>query len=156
MSNTKEGQPLMKRIWTHRHLRFALVTLAATTVGAALASAGFAGLQSLGSSAASQQYPHKKVTLCHHTHSKKHPWVQITVSEHAVPAHLRHGDFVVDATHPCPVTSHGKKGEHKNKKGKHEAKKDKTKNQHKSRSGARKSDHGKGGHGKSGHGGGKK
>ena len=35
----------------------------------------------------------KKVWICHRTHSKKHPFVTITVSNNAVPAHLRHGDL---------------------------------------------------------------
>jgi hypothetical protein len=34
----------------------------------------------------------RRVTLCHHTGSKKHPFHTITVDQHAVGAHLRHGD----------------------------------------------------------------
>src|SRR5262249_27384474 len=34
----------------------------------------------------------RKVTICHRTHSKKHPFVTITISISAVPAHMRHGD----------------------------------------------------------------
>src|SRR5262249_8788932 len=92
----------MTSIWSHRRLRFAVAVTATILVGAALASAALAGLGalSLGPAAASQ-YP-KKVTVCHRTHSKKHPWVKISVSTHALPAHLRHGDFVADASHPCP------------------------------------------------------
>jgi len=56
--------------------------------------------------AAQYQY---RVTICHHTGSKKHPWHLITISNRAVPAHLRHGDQMP----PCPTTStsghhHGK------------------------------------------------
>ena len=31
--------------------------------------------------------------VCHRTHSKKHPFVTISVAPSAVPAHLRHGDM---------------------------------------------------------------
>src|SRR5262249_29447849 len=40
------------------------------------------------------QSPPSKVTICHHTHSRKNPFVTITVSVHALPAHLGHGDTV--------------------------------------------------------------
>ena len=85
----------------HRRIRLGFIGAAAVVTAAALASAGFAGLRALDSgSAAAHQYPGKKVRLCHRTHSKKHPWVKIRVSTHALKAHLRHGDFVVDADHP--------------------------------------------------------
>jgi hypothetical protein len=41
---------------------------------------------------------HGKVTICHHTHSQTNPFVTITVSQNAVPAHMRHGDTLG----PCP------------------------------------------------------
>jgi hypothetical protein len=44
-----------------------------------------------------------KVTICHHTGSKKHPFHPITVNEHALPAHTGHGDTVG----PCPATTAG-------------------------------------------------
>jgi len=43
----------------------------------------------------SSQYQYNgKVTVCHHTHSKKHPWVQVRVSAHGAKAHLKHGDVL--------------------------------------------------------------
>jgi hypothetical protein len=45
------------------------------------------------------QYQYR-VTICHHTGSRKHPWIQITVSSRAVPFLLRHGDQLP----PCPTT----------------------------------------------------
>ena len=63
--------------------------------------------------AASSQYEYSsstqyKLTICHRTHSKKHPWVQITISSKAWPAHQRHGD----TTPPCAATSSAKTSEH--------------------------------------------
>jgi hypothetical protein len=105
----------MNSIWSHRRLRFAVAATASILTAAALASAALAGFGalSLGPAAASQ-YP-KKVTVCHRTHSKKHPWVKISISTHALKAHLRHGDFVVDAGHPCPPNVPVSVGSGKNK-----------------------------------------
>jgi hypothetical protein len=103
----------MNRFSTHR-LRFAFAVAVTAVIGTALASAGLAGMRTLGPAAASQ-YPGKKVTLCHRTHSKKHPWVKIRVSRKAMKAHLRHGDFAVDDQHPCPPRSAAAKTKHKNK-----------------------------------------
>jgi hypothetical protein len=66
-------------------------------------------------SAAQYQY---KVTVCHYTHSTKHPWVIINISKSALPAHLRKGDVVVaTGTTTCPAkvattttTTHGNSG----------------------------------------------
>src|SRR6476620_319980 len=114
----------MSSIWTHRRLRFILAGAATLLTAAALASAALAGLSALDlGPAAASQYPGKKVTVCHRTHSKKHPWVKIRISRHALRAHLRHGDFVVDVTHPCPpaTTAIAKKNRHQCK-GKHQGK----------------------------------
>jgi hypothetical protein len=84
----------MKKFKTGR----ARVAVAAAVAGvfASLGGVGYAaGLMHFAhASPASAQYPHEKVTICHHTHSQKNPFVTITVSVHAVPAHLRHGDTV--------------------------------------------------------------
>jgi hypothetical protein len=95
----------MNSISSHRRLRFVVAVVATVVAGAALASAALAGLGALKlGPAAASQYP-KKVTVCHRTHSKKHPWVKIRISTRALKAHLKHGDFVVDANHPsCPPT----------------------------------------------------
>lgn len=126
----------MSKISIRRPARLAGIAVVAVVVGAALASAGFAGLRGLDlGPAAAQQYPHK-VTLCHHTHSKKHPWVKIRVDRHAVKAHLRHHDFIVDADHPCPPTSASANNKH-HKHHKH----------HKNGKNADKKKHGNGGNG---------
>lgn len=50
-----------------------------------------------------------RVTICHRTHSKKHPWVLITVSSRALKAHFRHGDTPPPcSTQPAAKTKHGK------------------------------------------------
>jgi hypothetical protein len=41
--------------------------------------------------------PGQRVTLCHLTGSKSHPYVKVTVSRSAVTAHLRRGDVTRDA-----------------------------------------------------------
>lgn len=79
----------------------AAVAVAAAGVFASVGMAGF-GTELVGLShqtPTTDQYPAGKVTICHHTHSQKNPFVTITVSEHAVAAHVRnHGDTIG----PCP------------------------------------------------------
>ena len=93
----------MKRIRTSRRARFATIgaAAAAVVVFASLGGVGYAaGLVHLAhSSPTAAQYPQSKVTICHHTHSQTNPFVTITVSVHALPAHLGHGDTIG----PCPA-----------------------------------------------------
>jgi hypothetical protein len=68
-----------------RGLAAVLVALGLVAALAVLAGAGW-------SANASQYQYGTKVTICHHTHSQKHPQVTITVGAPAVKAHLKHGD----------------------------------------------------------------
>jgi hypothetical protein len=74
----------------------AALVLSAAGLGAlgVVAGGGLAG-----SSTSAVQYQYGKVTICHRTHSKKHPFVTITVAKAAIPAHLAHGDKLG----PCPT-----------------------------------------------------
>ena len=74
-----------------RRGRFALAGVLVALAFGAVASVG-AALSPSGPGAAAKQYPKGKVTICHRTKSKKHPFVTIRVSMRALPAHLRHGD----------------------------------------------------------------
>jgi hypothetical protein len=98
----------VKKNSIRRPARFAAVSAATVVVGAALASAGFAGLRALDlGPAAAQQYP-KKVTICHRTGSKTNPFVTITTSNNALPAHSRHQDgrdIIPAPAGGCPTAS---------------------------------------------------
>jgi hypothetical protein len=95
----------MNRFWKSGRVRFAAAGAVALAV-AALASVGGVGYAARlvgvsNISPAAAQYPPSKVTICHHTHSQKNPFVTITISERALPAHLGHSDTVG----PCPPQS---------------------------------------------------
>jgi hypothetical protein len=83
----------MKQRRTRRGLRFILAGGVGALAFAALTSVG-AAVSPSGTASAAKQYNPKKVTICHHTHSKKNPFVTIRVSQNALKAHLRHGDTV--------------------------------------------------------------
>jgi hypothetical protein len=82
----------MKQRRTRRGLRLILAGGVGALAFAALTSVG-AAVSPSGTPAATDQYP-KKVTICHHTHSKKNPFVTIRVSRNALKAHFRHGDTI--------------------------------------------------------------
>jgi hypothetical protein len=85
---------------TRRFRRRAAVGVVAGVVAAfAVAGLGSVGAAVVPASdqSSAKQYEPKKVTICHKTHSKKKPFVTITVSQNALKAHLKHGD----ALGPC-------------------------------------------------------
>jgi len=58
----------------------------------------------------SAQYQYR-ITVCHRTGSKHHPWHLITISSSAVSAHLRHGDVMAPCPTTAPVFQHGHHGQ---------------------------------------------
>ena len=68
--------------------RLRVVVAALVSVGLLVPLAAL-GASTSGQTASAAQY---KITICHHTHSKKHPNVTIRISNKAWPAHQRHGD----------------------------------------------------------------
>jgi hypothetical protein len=87
----------------------AALVVAAAGVFASVGMAGF-GAKLVGMShkttPTGHQYPAGKVTICHHTHSQKNPFVTITVSQNAVPAHVRnHGDTIGPCPQQAPVVT---------------------------------------------------
>src|SRR3954452_9736136 len=91
--------------------RLRVVVAALVSVGLLVPVAAL-GAGTSGQTASAAQY---KITICHHTHSKKHPFVTIRISNKAWPAHQRHGDTMG----ACATTKakHGK-GHHNGDKGK--------------------------------------
>jgi hypothetical protein len=99
--------------------RRALGTAAVTA--ALLVPLGVFGAPALARSAAAaseygggSQYQYK-ITICHHTHSKKHPTHTINVSANAWKAHQKHGDTLGACVAAAPTTAsttkHGKSGD---------------------------------------------
>ena len=76
-------------------------------VSASLAGIGFARV----GSTSAEQYQYGKVTVCHKTGSKKHPFQTISISQNALNAHLKHGD----TPGACPTTPPAQNGKDKGK-----------------------------------------
>ena len=83
-------------------------------VAVILAGLSFAQGSPAGAQSAAQDQYGRKITICHHTHSKKHPMHTISISVRAWPAHQRHGDTLGPCTATTPTTAttpkHGKSG----------------------------------------------
>ncbi len=112
------------------HLAAAAAVALAVGVPASLGGVGFASrlVGFAETTPVAAQYPPSKVTICHHTHSLTNPFVTITVSERALPAHLRHGDTIGPCQEQSPAATakplkvhpaHTSKSKQKGNKGRH-------------------------------------
>ena len=100
----------MKKKLTGRSRILLAAAIGAVTVGTLVATAGVGFARD---SVGAKQYQYgQKVTICHHTHSTKHPFVTIRVSPNAVKAHMKHGDTVG----PCASSTNKNKGKEKGHK----------------------------------------
>ena len=95
---------------TSKRLRGLAAAVAALGLLAALAVLAGASRGANGSSTAARTQTGQKVTICHHTHSRAHPFVQITVAAPALQAHLKHGD-TLGACPASPTTASNTHGE---------------------------------------------
>jgi hypothetical protein len=98
----------MEKLRKSGRTRIAAFGAIALAIGAfaSLAATGYAAriVAFAHTSPTAAQYPPSKVTICHHTHSQKNPFVTITVSVHALPAHLKHGDTIGPCQQNVPVS----------------------------------------------------
>jgi hypothetical protein len=106
------------RAWTAAAVSAAFFVPLMIFGGPALANSVSAASQYEYSGSSQYQY-NGKVTICHRTHSKKHPWVQIQVGAPAAKAHLKHGDVLGACPAVAPPTQagggdNGKSGDHGN------------------------------------------
>jgi hypothetical protein len=94
----KQHSSFNRRVWAAVAVSAAFLVPLGVFGAPALARSASAASEYQYSGSSQYQY---KVMICHRTHSKKHPFHQITVDSHAVKAHLRHGDTLG----PCPTVA---------------------------------------------------
>jgi hypothetical protein len=98
---------------TVRRVRLGVIAAMGAAVAVAAMGPVASAVSPSSEAAAAKQYA-DKVTICHHTGSKKNPFRTIRVSRNALKAHLKHGD-TVGACGPnsvftmCAKTKNGKK-----------------------------------------------
>ena len=95
----------------NRKPRLLAAAFLAATIAAGVAGLAYAAGSHGSPSAAQYQYGGHggKVTICHHTHSKKHPWVTIRIPSSAWKAHKRHGDLLGPCSTALKHKKHPKK-----------------------------------------------
>src|SRR6266545_758338 len=98
-----------------RSARLALAGALAVGVLTAFAAVAGVGVTQNAAGAGEYQYGKQKVTLCHHTHSKKHPFVTITVGAPGAAAHLKNhsGDHLGACTAVELAKGKHNNGQHK-------------------------------------------
>ena len=80
------------------------------TMFAVVAGVGLSQIRSDGPQYGEYQYGPNKVVICHHTHSKKHPFVTLSVGAKAAQAHVKHhhGDHLGACTAGESSSAQGK------------------------------------------------
>jgi hypothetical protein len=97
----------MRRILGGQNARLVPALVVTLVLMVPLAVFGAPALARSGAAAGQYQYgsagKQYKVTVCHHTHSRKHPWVTITINVHAWQAWQKHKVGHQDTLGACPA-----------------------------------------------------
>ena len=88
--------------------RVRLAAAAVVSAGLLIPLAAF-GASGAGQSSSAAEYQYK-ITICHHTHSKKHPMHTIRVSVNAWKAHAKHGDTMGACPAPAAKSKKANQG----------------------------------------------